>query len=95
LDLPTINHLRHRFFLYKYSLKLLPMHVNKETVAPRLSKDHIQVTKTPAHEPRPPFIKRPRLKTGNDKRNDEIPFKDWCMPVQPVRYIKANDYEFL
>jgi hypothetical protein len=72
------------------------MNVNKENVAERPRQhrhplvkvsDDVKIRTIDKHLP---FKKRSIINSET-----EIPFKDWCMPPQPTRYIKANTYDCL
>jgi hypothetical protein len=41
--------------------------------------------------------KRDRNTKRKNRKKDEKnsnPFKDWCMPAQPTRYLRGSDHEF-
>jgi hypothetical protein len=72
------------------------MNVNNENVAERPYQHRLQLVKVPDDRPLFTYTKRARRKKNRNKTDKAaIPFKDWCMPEQPVRYLKANTYDCL
>jgi hypothetical protein len=45
-----------------------------------------EARKAPRHKK-----KKNRKMNGEEDRN---PFKDWCMPAQPTRYLRGSDHDF-